>query len=263
MKRIEDEFSGLSKTEMYLISRAEYEGQRLITRDFAKKLFDDPRRVSNILDNLKRKKRLVQIQRGKYFVVPIKAPKQLWSPNEYLVAKWWMGDVPYYLGYFTMYNYWGFTEQIPQTVFVLNTKRSCTKMIGVVKYKAVKIDQRKYYGIKEVTIEGESVAISNLERTLVDFLYNPIGSFSSVKNVLKDNLKKMDVEKFIRYLIAFPVATVSKRAGYLLQELGCKAPALKKLRDSLRNNKTYVALNPFSSSRKGPLNKDWKVIING
>lgn len=263
MAKIEEAYRGLSKTEMYLLSRAEYEGQKLITRDFAKKLFGEPKRVSNILDNLKRKKRLVQIKRGTYFVVPLKAPKQLWSPNEYLVAKWWMENIPYYLGYFTMYNYWGFTEQIPQTVFVLNTKRSGEKMIGVVKYKAVKIDKRKYYGVTNIEIEGERVTISDRERTMVDFLYNPIGSFAGVKGVLKSNVKKMDVEKFVQYLISFPVAGVRKRAGYLLQELGCSPSALKKLRESVRNDKTYVGLNPFSSSRKGPLDKDWKVILNG
>jgi len=256
-------YKGLSKDEIYLISRSDFEKQKLITKEYTEKLFGSSKKVANILDRLTRKGRLIQIERGKYIVVPIKAPNQLWVPNEYITAKLWMGDIPYYIGYFTMYNYWGFTEQIPQTMFVLNTKKSCTKTIGNVRYKAIKIDKRKYFGIKTVKIEDDFVCISDKERTLVDFIYKPIGSFGNVERILKDNLNKIDIEKFIRYLIAFPVLSVRKRAGYFLEKLNCRKSSLKKLQKTIGNKTSYVALNPSSSSRKGKVNKDWRIIIDG
>lgn len=254
---------GLSKDEIYLISRSDFEKQKLITKEYTKKLFGSSKKAANILDKLTRKDRLIQIERGKYIVVPIKAPNQLWVPNEYITAKLWMGDIPYYIGYFTMYNYWGFTEQVPQTMFVLNTKKSCTKTIGNVRYKAVRIDKRKYFGIKRVKIEEDFVCISNKERTLVDFIYNPIGSFGSVERVLKNNLNKIDIEKFIRYLIAFPVVSVRKRTGYFLEKLNYKKPSLKKLQKTIGNKTSYIVLNPSNPSRRGKVNKDWRIIING
>ena len=120
-------YSNLSKDEVYLISRAEYERQKLITSDFASRIFSTRKRTAEVLDTLTRKGRLLQLQRGKYLLVPIKAPNQQWSPNEFVVAALWMGDIPYYVGYFTMYNYWGFTEQIPQTVFMPNLKKKQRK----------------------------------------------------------------------------------------------------------------------------------------
>lgn len=260
--KINPGYRSLSKDELYLISRAEFEKRKLITKEFTKKLFRNFKKAANILDKLTRKGRLIQIERGKYIVVPIKAPNQLWTPNEFVTAKFWMGDVPYYIGYFTMYNYWGFTEQIPQTIFVLNTKRSYTKIIGNVSYKAVKIDERKYYGIKKIRIDEELVCISDKERTLVDFIYNPIGSFENVKKVLEANLKQINIDKFIKYLISFPVISVRKRAGYILEKLNRNIPQLKKLKETIGNEKTFVALNPANPSRKGKINKDWRIIVN-
>lgn len=263
MIQIRSNYKGLSKDEIYLISRSIFERQKLITKKYTERLFGSSKKAANILYKLTRKGRFIQIERGKYIVVPIKAPNQWWAPNEYIVAKLWMGDAPYYIGYFTMYNYWGFTEQIPQTMFVLNTQKSCSKTICNVRYRAVKIDKRKYFGIKKIKIEEEFVCISDKERTLVDFIYKPIGSFENVKKVLKDNLNKIDIENFVRYLIAFPVVSVRKRAGYLLKELNCKKASLKKLQKTIGNKTSYVVLNPSNSSRKGKINKDWRVIING
>jgi len=254
-------YTGLSKDELYLISRAEYEKQKLLTGEYAKKVFGSPKKAANTLDKLKRKGRLIQIERGKYFIVPIKSPNQLWSPNEFVTAKYWMGNTPYYLGYFSMYNYWGFTEQIPQTVFVLNTGKSRTKIIGNIRYKAVKIGENKYYGIARVKIDDEEICISDKERTLVDFISNPVGSFENIKKVLKDNIKRIDISRFIGYLIRFPVVAVRKRAGYLLEELKLTDLYLNRLKSRLGGSDTFVVLDP-ARPRSGKMNKDWGIIVN-
>lgn len=259
--KIKVKYKGLSKDELYLISRAEFEKQKLITSEYVRSTFKSYSKAAKVLANLNRKGRLVQIERGKYFVVPIKSPDQLWTPNEFVTAKYWMGDIPYYIGYFSMYNYWGFTEQIPQTVFVLNIKKSRTKTIAGIKFKAVKIGKNKYYGMIEIKIDNEDICISDKERTTVDFIYNPVGSFDNIKQVLKDNLKKMNIKKLIEYLIRFPVTAVRKRAGYLLEELKVPDLYLKQLKRNLGALGTFVVLDP-SRPRLGKINKDWGIIVN-
>lgn len=255
-------YSGLSKDELYLLSRAEFEKQKLITTRFTQKLFSDKNKASRVLVFLTRKGRLIQLEKGKYLPVPIKAPNQQWMPNEFVMASLWMGDTPYYIGYFTMYNYWGFTEQIPQTVFVLNTRRSCKKTIGNIRYRAIKIAKEKNYGIKKINIEGQAICLSDKERTLVDFIYNPLGSIENVQKTLKENLSKINLEKLVRYLKRFPVVSVRKRAGYFLQKLKCKSSLLTKLKKSIDKKQTYVVLDPSIKSRKGKINKEWKIIVN-
>lgn len=255
-------YSSLSKDELYLISRAEYERQKLITSEFANRLFTGPKRTAEVLDTLTRKGRLLQLQRGKYLLVPIKAPNQQWAPNEFVVAALWMGEIPYYIGYFTMYNYWGLTEQIPQTVFILNLGKNTKKTIGDVKYEALKIDEKKYFGVQKIKIEDIDICVSDKERTLADFIYSPIGSFSNVANVLKGCLAEIDLVKFIDYLNRFPVISVRKRAGFFLTEIGCRDSALKKLQKNIGREGTFVVLDPTNKSRKGKINKEWKIIVN-
>lgn len=158
-------YKNLSKDEIYLISRAEYEKQKLITTEFAQKLFPDKNKASRVLVFLTQKGRLIRIEKGKYILVPIKAPNQQWMPNEFIVASLWMGETPYYIGYFTMYNYWGFTDQIPRTIFILNTDKSSKKDISGIRYEAVKIKKEKYYGVQKIKVEDQEVFISDKERT--------------------------------------------------------------------------------------------------
>src|SRR3989338_8923262 len=194
---MKNSYKSLSKDEVYLISRAEFEKQKLITTQFAQKLFPDKNKASRVLVFLTQKGRLIRIEKGKYILVPIKAPNQQWMPNEFILADLWMGDAPYYIGYFTMYNYWGFTEQIPRTIFALNTVKSRETIIQNIRYEAVKIDQGKYYGVQKIKIEDQEVCISDKERTLVDFAYNPLGSIRNFELAPQNSFKEIDPEKFI------------------------------------------------------------------
>lgn len=255
-------YKNLSKDELYLISRAEFEKQKLITTQFAQKLFPDRNKASRVLVFLTKKGRLIRIEKGKYILVPIKAPNQQWMPNEFVVADLWMGTTPYYIGYFTMYNYWGFTEQVPRTIFVLNTAKSCKKDIGGIRYEAVKIDSKKYYGIEKIKADEQEVCISDKERTLVDFAYNSLGSMRNFEMALEENLNNIDLKKFIGYLTKFPVVSVRKRAGFLLKKLGCQDKALEPLRKSIGEKRVLVFLDPYVQSRKGKVDKEWQIIVN-
>lgn len=255
-------YSNLKKEELYLISRAEYEKRKLITSDFARKLFPQPQIAAAVLDSLARKGRLIQLQRGKYFLVPIKAPNQQWMPNEFVVAALWMGDIPYYIGYFTIYHYWGFTDQIPQMVFILNTRRNAEAKIGNTGYRAIKVNSSRIYGIQNLEIEGDIVRISDMERTLVDFFHRPIGTFENILTKLKATVPLVDFDKLIDYIIRFPILSLRKRAGYLLEACGFGGAALERLTQYLGNPSTYVVLDPSLRSRKGRVNKRWRIIVN-
>ena len=49
------QYRGLSKDEVCLISRAEFENQKFIKRDFVLKLFNDKKKTDNLLYNLKKR----------------------------------------------------------------------------------------------------------------------------------------------------------------------------------------------------------------
>jgi predicted transcriptional regulator of viral defense system len=255
-------YPNLRKEELYLISRAEYEKRKLITSDFARKLFPQPKIAAAVLDSLSRKGRLIQLQRGKYFLVPIKAPNQQWTPNEYVVASLWMDEIPHYIGYFTMYHYWGYSDQIPQTVYILNTRRNAEARIGYTGYRAIKVDSSRIYGVQNLEIEGEIVRISDKERTLVDFIHRPIGSLETISMTLKKAIPSVDLDRLIGYIVKFPILSLRRRAGYLLDTLGFGGPSLNSLKKNLGHPSTYVVLDPKLKSRKGKIDKNWGIIVN-
>ena len=256
-------YSELSKDAVYLLSRSEFEKQRVITTDYAVKVLGNYRKATSLLDNLAKRNRLIQLKRGKYLVVPLKAPNQSWMPHEFVVASLWMGEISYYVGYSSMYNYWGFTEQIPQKVTILNADTNRMRKIGKISFRAMKISSKKMFGIKKIKIDEEYVSISDKERSLVDFISKPIGSWGNVQEVINEQIKKIDVKKFVRYLNKFPVIAVRKRAGFMLERAGVSSEALCRLKSSIGRDNSYSPFNPFIKSRKGAVNQDWKVILNG
>jgi len=256
-------YSELSKDAVYLLSRTEFEKQKVITTKYAVKVLGSYRKATSMLDTLAKRNRLIQLRRGRYLMVPLKAPNQLWMPNEYVVASLWMDKIPYYIGYNSMYNYWGFTEQIPQSVTVLNTMKEWKRNIKNIRYAAIKVSPRKMYGIKKIKIDEEDISISDKERTLVDFIFKPMGSWGNVQSVINEQINNMDLQKFIRYLIKYPVVSVRKRAGLMLERVGVSPKDLTNLKKSIGVKNTYVNFNPFIKSRKGKVNQEWKVIING
>ena len=256
-------YSELSKDAVYLLSRSEFEKQKVITTDYAVKVLGNYRKATRLLDKLAKRNRLIQLKRGRYLVVPLKAPNQSWMPHEFVVSSLWMGEIPYYVGYSSMYNYWGFTEQIPQKVTILNTETNRMRKIGKISFRAMKISSKKMYGIKKIKIDEEYVSISDKERSLVDFISNPIGSWGNVQEVINEQIKKIDVKKFVRYLNKFPVIAVRKRAGFMLERAGVSSEELCRLKSSIGRDNSYAPFNPFIKSRKGAVNQNWKVILNG
>ncbi|GAJ06075.1 unnamed protein product, partial [marine sediment metagenome] len=99
--------------------------------------------------------------------------------------------------------------------------------------------------------------------SLIDFIFNPIGSWGDVQEVVNEQIEKIDVKKFVRYLIKFPVIAIRKRAGLMLERAGVSLEELSLLKSSIGSKNSYTPFNPFVKSRKGTVNQDWKVILNG
>ena len=61
-------YSGLSKDAVYLLSRAEFEKQKVITTGYAVKVLGSYRKATSMLDNLSKRNRLIQLKRGQYII---------------------------------------------------------------------------------------------------------------------------------------------------------------------------------------------------
>jgi len=255
-------FGSLSEAQTRLLGLAEREGRRMIDSEFAGRVLGDAAKAAQVVSSLRRKGRLVPIVRGRYFVIPLSSPAGRWAPNEFLVARYWMGNTPYYLGYYTAYRYWRLTDQIPQETFVLNTRWSKRIRVAGLGFRAVKIDRRKYYGVMTIRIEDEEVRISDRERTLVDYVYRPVGTWTELVANVRQAARSWDVQRLVEYAGRFPVVSTRKRIGYLLQEAGVAPERLAPLWKSVRSSTKLVGLNPWVSTRRGRIDRKWGVIRN-
>ena len=255
--------TSLSKTEVEIVARLTYEEKDIVT---AKEL--DSYLPSNfpyrnqLVYSLKKKRVLIPIKSGVYIFVPLDAVPTGRRVSEFLIPPVFFPQNDYYIGYSTMFNYYNFTDQQFQTVYVLNPRISKARTIAGLSFKFTKISLEKMYGLEKISIKGKEVIVSSKERTLVDLVYynKPVGGINEAAAILERFVKesKCDIKKLIDFTVRFPAIKTRKRIGLELEKTGVSESLLRPLAKSVKK----TSLISFSDNRKGKINEKWRAIIN-
>ncbi len=255
----------LGPKEIEVVARLAYEKAAVITREQLKDIFSfDQALMNQIIFRLKKKGILKSIKKGVYFYSPLESGPAGSNINEFLIPPILYPKGNYYVGYGTMYNYYGFTDQIFQQMYVLNTSKQYQKVIGEMIFKMVKISPKRMYGLEKIKIGDADVIVSDRERTLVDLIYFPlpVGGLKNAFEALKEQLvtKQIDTGKFIKYVLQFPIASTRKRIGFILDKVSVPGEELLPLVKSIEKTSLGTLYN--SKSRKGKINNKWRIIEN-
>lgn len=255
--------SALGQKEAELVARLSYEEKDIVTaQELDTYLPIDFQYRKQLVYNLKKKKILTPVKRGVYIFIPLESVATGRRISEFLIPPIFFPKDNYYIGYSTMFNYYSFTDQQFQTVYVLNTTLCRERNIAGSIFKFTKIPSERIYGVEKITIKNREVMVSSKERTLVDLIYfnKPVGGIKAAKEILERFVreKKCDINKLVEYSVRFPSIKTRKLIGLILEGAGVADAILKPLEKSVKN----TSLISFSKSRKGTLNKRWKVIIN-
>lgn len=255
----------LGPKETEVIARFAYEKASVITKEQFDRWFGfDQALRKQLIFRLKKKGILTAIKRGVYFYSPLEAGPAGSNINEFLVPPVFFPKGNYYVGYSTMYNYYGFTDQLFQVMYILNTSLQREKIIGNMQFKMIKISQERMYGLEKIRIKNTEVIVSGKERTLVDLIYaaQSVGGLKKAFEILKEQVKsrKIDTKQLIKYALRFPNVATRKRIGFALEQAGLKEKQLAPLLKNVRKT-SLVPLYP-SKSRKGKINKKWIIIEN-
>jgi len=255
----------MNPREREVVARLTYEKASVITREQFDKHFNFPKSArEKTIFRLKKKGILTAVKRGVYFFSPLESGPAGSSINEFLVPPVFFPKGNYYVGYGTMYDYYGFTDQIFQTMYILNTYLQREKTIGSMRFKMVKIPSARMYGLEKIKIKDSEVIVSDREKTLVDMFYfpGPVGGLRRAFEILKEQVRgrKTDVIKMVKYAVKFPNVSARKRIGFALEKAGISDKKLEPLLKSVRKT-SLVTLYP-SKSRKGRINRKWMVIEN-
>ena len=242
------EFAGMSPNQERIMSILEYRKIEIISRKELINLIKQYIEVKDILDlieKLQKKKRLVSIKRGIYMIVPFASVDKKWALEEYRIIDYLLKE-DYYLGLYNTFNLHGFTEQIPNKMFIFNTRYSADRKILHYNFKFFKIKKNKLFGIVK-----NKYPYSDKERTIIDALEYPeyLGGLSEVIDRIK--AVKFDKKKLIEYAIKYDSVKIIKLVGMLTNS--------NRLFSLLNKKK---ALSYYTTIRKTTtklLDKKWKL----
>lgn len=255
----------LSRLETKLLATLSAEGKNIFTLpDAAKILAKDRTRIRQAIYELAEKGWLKYLEKGKYLIVPLEAGLEgSWSEETFVIASLLIS--PYAISYWSALNYYGYTEQIPRTVFVETTKRKFkteTEVLGI-PYKFVTLKPHKFFGTTTIWFGNKKVIITDKEKTVVDCLDHPeycggiVEAAKGLANALDD---KIDLKKLTQYAKKMNNRAIFKRLGYLSEILELPvADYLRQWRKLISSG--YVLLDPLSA-KTGKFNSQWNIRVN-
>jgi len=130
---------GLSDKEMEIVSYLELEGKRFFIKADVSKFFKSVNELNVYIYRLKEKKRIVRINKRKYYLIPIQAYRG-WVEHPFIVADEMFNGKKYYIGGKAAANYWGIIDQLPGVIDVFSRKKQGRmKILGsVFKFRRVR-----------------------------------------------------------------------------------------------------------------------------
>jgi len=208
-----------------------------------------------ILSRLEKKGWIERIEKGKYIVIPLGAEKGKYTLNEFILGS--MLVDPCIISYWSALNYYGFTEQIPRTVFIQTTSRKKHQQITVfgVPYKIIRVKEEKIFGTEKAWFEETQINLTNREKTIIDCLDKPqyAGGIIEVAKALRT--EEYDRNILVKYAKKINNTGVIRRLGYICEflQIPIHLPEIK--------TRNYLKLDPILP-KTNELNAKWHLIIN-
>jgi len=258
----DEEFKkGLTSRESLLISSLAREDRKIFSIKDARAVIE--RDTKKVMSSLIRKKWVLSLIRGLYAIVPLDVGVK--GADSFILHNFVIAShlvEPYYIGYWSALNHYGFSEQIPRTTFVATTKPKMPLEIMNETYYFVRIEKKKFFGFDQIEMEGYKINISGPEKTIADCLDHPehAGGIDEVARAIYFNHKELDIKKIYSFAERMDNMAILKRLGYILETTDL-LDTYKDIFGRFSPSKGYPVLDPLSS-RRGKYNSRWGLLLN-
>ena len=201
-----------------------------------------------LLHRLKKSGDILEIERNRYTV----------HRDPFLVASrisW-----PSYISIWSALRFHNMTEQLPQTIWTVTTRKRRNTAIDFAgtEIRFITASQRFFFGYDKVNLRGFDVFVADPEKSIIDSLLFRKVSVSEVSSLITDNLRSLRTAKLLDYAIRTGSVPVIKRTGFLLEKAGI--PVRKRVAKYL--NPPNLPLEYNLPSAEGRLNRDWRILEN-
>ncbi len=166
---------------------------------------------------------------------------------------------PSYISCWSALRYYNLTEQLPQVTSVMTTRARSKREIRFNNTRIVftKIKPKYFFGYGKERQGDFNIFIAEKEKALIDSALFKKVSFSEVGDIIKDNIRAINVNLLVDYLIKIKNKALIKRFGFLLESLGIDTyDRFKELLDS-----KYIPLD-YALTAEGKKDRKWRVIKN-
>jgi predicted transcriptional regulator of viral defense system len=259
----------LSPEEARLVARWEAEKKIIIRAiDAQNALHCSSDYAYFLLHKLERKKWLERVATGVYQFVPAAYgyPEKIPPANALVVGAAFVE--PYYFSYYTSNSHYGFTTQMPFTLFIATTKKKPNVEWQSATFKFVTVSKSKFFGYRLERVFDAEVYMAEPEKSLVDSFDKPhyAGGIEQLARITWRGLARVDQNKLIDYAIRMKSHALVQRLGFIIDFL-LRERLVRPLPSGLRNllqdsvGRTPMYLDP-RKPKTGSFDKEWRVVCN-
>ena len=267
--RRQREAKQLSPDEAKLVTRWESENKTIIRASDVQEALDcTPDYAYLLLHSLERKQWIERVAQGLYQFIPLSYgyPERIPPANSYLVGASLIE--PYYFSYYTSNSHYGFTTQVPVTIFIATTKKKADFEWSGSVFKFITLSEHKFFGYRREKIFNTEVNMAEPEKSLVDSFDKPkyTGGIEQLARITWRGLPRIDKEKLVKYAVRMKSHSLIQRLSFIicfLVEEELVKPFPLKLENMLLNHVGRSVIYLDSKRPKtGKLSKKWKIINN-
>ena len=214
----------------------------------------DRRQAYRLSDRLKAEGLAAQGEKGKYVLLGLEPERVLSNPlfiATHLVA-------PSYVSYWSALHFYGFTEQVPLTVFVATTKKKRPVIFRDVRFRFVTVKPHKFFGYRRETVGELPVIVADEAKAIIDSLDQPryAGGITEIAKSLRAalDLDEVDTTTLVEYANRMEDRSLGSRLGYLLGRFGYPV-------EGIIHSEGPGELDP-ARPPAGPTDAQWQVVVN-
>jgi predicted transcriptional regulator of viral defense system len=221
-----------------------------------------------LLHRLERKQWLERIRTGLYQFIPARYgyTERIPPVNAFIIGSAFVK--PYYFSYYTSNSHYGFTTQMPFTLFIATTKkRPDVEWMGNA-FKFVTLSNRKFFGYKQEKVFDAEVNMASPEKSLVDSFDKPryAGGIEQLVRIIWRGLPRIDENRLVDYALRMKSNALVQRIGFVIDFLvkeKLASPISKESRNLLLRHvgKTAIYLDPHRP-KGGGFSKEWRIVNN-
>lgn len=260
----------LSPEEAKLVAMWEAEKKSTIrARDVIDSLHCTADYAYVLLHKLERKHWLERVSSGLYQFIPASYygyPEKIPPANALMVGAAFVE--PYYFSYYTANSHYGFTTQMPFTLFIATPKKKPKVEWQSVAFQFVTLPKRKFFGYRIERAFDAEVCMAEPEKAIVDSFDKPsyAGGVEQLARITWRGLARVDKAKLVNYALKMGSHSLVQRLGFIIDSLSKEdliqplpADLKSKLLKSVGNAPIYL---DSKRAKKGSFSKDWRVIDN-